>query len=71
MRQPVVIIRTADLDSSVLVWAGLVGDQIICVMPPRALESPLHRHAAVEAVIQLTKNTNIEPEWPWESDPVA
>lgn len=71
MRQPVVITTSEDLDSPALVWAGLVGDQIVCVMPPRVSDSPLYRRAVMDAVALVIKGTDIEPEWPWGSDPVA
>jgi hypothetical protein len=71
MRQHVVIIATADLDETVLAWAALVGDQLVCVMSPKGLNSPLHRRAAEEMISRLTKNMDIDPEWPWDSDPIT
>lgn len=71
MRQPVVVSETADLDGRVLAWAVLLERQIFCLTPPKALMRPLYRDAVMGVVSELTKNTNIEPVWPWESDPVA
>lgn len=70
MRQPVVVIETADLDGRVLAWAVLLEREIFCLAPPRALIRPLYRDAVMDIVSELTKNTNIEPVWPWDSDSV-
>lgn len=70
MRQPVVIKETEDLDGRVLAWVVLLECEIFCLAPPHALMHPLYRHAVIDIVSELTKNTDIEPVWPWDSDPV-
>lgn len=71
MRRLVIIITIADLDGVALVWVGLVNGSPVCVMPVRGLNSTLHRIAAEEAMVDVTKGTDIEPVWPWELDPVS
>lgn len=71
MRRLVIIITIADPDGVALVWVGLVDGSPVCVMPASALNSTLHRSAAEAAMIGVTKGTDIEPIWPWDSDAIS
>lgn|GEM_PF-5470399 len=71
MRQLVVVITPTDLGSTVPIWAALVTGQIVCVMPPRALSSPLLLCVAQEVVRRVVKGSNIEPVWPWISQSIS
>lgn len=71
MRQPVVIVPTVELGSAIHIWTGLIGNRLVCLMPPRVLNSPSGLRQARIAVARLAETADIEPVWPWESDAIA